>query len=143
MLYFYLHIMQKLGNLSRNQLVLRDGREVVTTSGEVGRHGWKVSLGADLQHQVHADDDVEQEVAMEQPETRVVGAETDDDVAVVGDGDCVLRWWEVSLFQVTLKQTSPVEVESVLQVDLLHVLVGRPADTDDVVGVSVQVERVR
>lgn len=143
MLYFYLHILQKLGNLSRNQLVLRDGREMVTASGKVGGHGRQVSLGADLQHQVHADDDVEQEVAMEQPEARVVSAETDDDVAVVGDSDGVLRWREVSLFQMTLKQTSPVEVESVLQVDLLYVLVGRPADTDDVVGVSVQVERVR
>lgn len=122
---------------------MRDGREVVAASREVGRHRRQVGLGANLQHQVHADDDVEQEVTVEQPETRVVGAETDNDVAIVGDSDGVLRWREVSLLQVTLKQTSPVEVESVLQVDLLDVLVGRAADTDDVVGVSVQVERVR
>lgn len=101
----------------------RDGREVVTACGEVGRDGRQVSLSAHLQDQVHADDDVEQEVTVEQPEAGVVGSETDDDVAVVGDSDRVLRWRQVSLLQVTLKQTSPVEVESVLQVDFLHVLV--------------------
>lgn len=97
---------------------------MIATSGEVGRDGRQVGLRAHLQHQVHADHNMEQEVAMEQPEARVVGAETDNDVAIVGDGDGVLRWGQVSLLQVTLKQTSPVEVESVLQVDLLYVLVG-------------------
>lgn len=116
---------------------------MVTARGEVGRDRWQVGLGAHLQHQVHADDDVEEEVAVEQPEAGVVGSETDDNVAVVGDGDSVLRWWEVTLLQVTFKQTSSVKVESVLQIDFLHVLVGRSPNTNDVVGVSVQVERVR
>lgn len=117
--------------------------EVVSACGEVGRDGREVGLGADLQHQAHADDDVEEEVAVEEPEARVVGSETKDDVSVVRDGDGILRGREVSLLEVTFEQTSPVEVECVLQVDLLHVLVGRPPDTDDVVRVTVQVERMR
>lgn len=115
--------MQKLGNFLGTNLVERDGREVVAACGEVGGYGRKVGLGAHLQHEVHADYDVEQEVAVEQPEAGVVGSETDDDVAVVGNSDGVLRRGEVSLLQVTLEQTSPVEVESVFQVNFLHVLV--------------------
>lgn len=80
---------------------------------------------------------------MEDPEARVVGSKSEDDVAIVGDRDGVLRWWKISLFQVTFEQTSSVKVESVLQVDLLDVLVRGAADTNDVVRVAVQVERMR
>ena len=44
-------------------------RQVVPTAREHGRHGGQVALVANVEHQVHSDHDVEQEVAMEQPET--------------------------------------------------------------------------
>lgn len=43
------------------------GRQEVAAPGEVGRHRRKVRVGAHVHHQVHADDDVEQEVTVEQP----------------------------------------------------------------------------
>lgn len=43
----------------------------------------------------------------------------------------------------SVEETSLIEVEGVLQIDLLHVSVGRSADTDNVKGVAVQVERMR
>lgn len=122
---------------------LINGRQVIPTRGEVGRHGRKVGLSAYLEYYVHSYDDMEQEVTVEKPEARVSGSETEDDVSVIRDGDGILRWGKVSLFKMTLKQASPVQIQSMLQVDLLHVLIGRSADTDDVESVSVQVERVR
>lgn len=119
-----------------------DGGQVVAASGEVGGDRGQVGVRAHLQHEVHADHDVEQEVAVEQPEAGVVGPEPHDHVAVVGDRDGVLRRRQVTLLQVALQQTSPVQVQSVLQVDFLHVLVGGPADTDHVERVTVQVERM-
>lgn len=101
----------------------RDGRKVVAACGEVGRDRRQIGLSTDLKNEVHANNDVEEEVTMEKPEARVVGSETDNDVAVVRDGNGVLRWWEVSLLKVTLEQTSSIEVESMFQVDLLYVLV--------------------
>lgn len=69
----------------------RDGGEVVSAGREVRRDGGQVSLCSDLEHEAHADHDVEEEVAMEQPEAGVGGSETKDDVAVVRDSDGVLR----------------------------------------------------
>lgn len=79
---------------------------------------------------------------MEQPETGVGSSESKDNVSIVGHGDGILGWRQVTLFKVALKQTSSVEIESVLQVDFLDVLVGRPTDTNHVERVSVQVERM-
>lgn len=116
---------------------------MISTGREAWRGGWEVSVRTDLKDEVHADDNVEEEVAVEEPEAGVVGPETQDDVAVVGHGDGVLRGRVVSLLEVTVQQTAPVEVQRVLQVDLLHVLVGRAADTDHVERVAVEVEGVR
>lgn len=74
---------------------------------------------------------------MEQPETGVVCPKSEYHVAVVGHGHGVLTGRQVEL---PVQQTLPVQVQGVLQVDLFHVPVGRPADTDDVEGVAVQVE---
>lgn len=117
--------------------------QVIPTRGEVGRHGRKVGLSAYLEHYVHSYDNMEEEVTVKEPEARVSGSETEDDVSVIRDGDGVLRRGKVSLFKMTLEQASPVQIQGMLQVDLLHVRIGRPADTDDVESVSVQVERVR
>lgn len=120
-----------------------NGREVVTASREVGRDGRKVCLGSDLKYKTHANDYVKEEVAMEEPEARVGSSETENDITVVGNGDGILCGRQVSLFQVTLEQPSSVQVECVLKVDFLDVLVGRSADTDNVVRIPVQVERMR
>lgn len=58
---------------------------------------------SDLEDQVHADDDVEEEVTVKEPEARVSGSETKDNVAVIGHGDGIFRWWQVSLLKVTLQ----------------------------------------
>jgi len=61
--------------------------------------------------------------------TRVVGSETEDDVAIVGHGDGVLAGRVVEL---TVEQTLSVQVEGVLQVDLLDGGVRRAANTNHV-----------
>lgn len=125
----------------RNRLVY--GGKVVSASREVVGNGGEVFLCAHVKDKVHSDDDVEQEVAVKKPASGIVSDEAEDDVSVVRYGNGVFRRRQISLLQVTLQQTSPVEVESVLQVDFLHVLVRRSTDTDYVERISVQVERVR
>lgn len=44
-----------------------DGWQMVTAGREVRRYWWQVSLRSHVQDQVHTDQYVEQEVAMEQP----------------------------------------------------------------------------
>lgn len=61
--------------------------------------------------------------------TGVVGSEAEDDVSVVGHGDGVLERRQVV---VTVQQSSAVQVQGVLQVDLLDVLVRRAAHTNHV-----------
>lgn len=41
-------------------------------------------MGANLYHEAHTNDDVEEEVTMEEPETGVIGSETENDVTIVG-----------------------------------------------------------
>lgn len=77
---------------------------------------------------------------MEQPVSRVVRAEAEDDVTVVGNGDGVFSGRQVEL---SMQETLLIKIESVFQIDFLHVLVGRTADTDYVERVSVQMERMR
>lgn len=72
--------------------------------------------------------------------TRVIRAEAEDDVAIVGNGDGVLGRWQVEL---SVQKTSLIEIEGVLQIDLLHIPIGRTADTNHVECVSVQVEGMR
>lgn len=133
-----------------------------------GREVWwnrrQILERTDLQDQIHAYHDVEQEVTMEQPETcgrvknssialnrcrnhgtppttltRIISAETHYHVAIVWDGDGILQWWVVVL---SVQQTTAIEVERVLQIDLLHVGVGRTSNTDHIVRVTVQMERM-
>lgn len=121
----------------------RDGWEMVSACGEVGGNWWKVGLCSHLKNEAHADNYVEQEVTVEKPETGIVGPKTKDDVTVVGDCDRIFCRWKVSLFKVTFKQTSSIKVESVFQVDFLNILIRRTANTNHVVRVTVQVERMR
>lgn len=71
--------------------------------------------------------------------TGIVGAESQHNVAVVGYGDGVLRRRQIVL---TVQETASVQVQGVFQIDLLHVGVRRPANTNHFEGVSVQVERM-
>lgn len=70
-----------------------DGGQVVPTRGEARWNGRQIWMAAHLEDQVHSDDDVEQEVAMEEPETWIVRPESEYHVAVVGYGDGVFAWW--------------------------------------------------
>lgn len=72
--------------------------------------------------------------------TRIVRAESEDDVTVVGHGDGILGGRQVEL---SVQEAAFIEVQRVLQIDLLHILVGRAADTDHVERVTVQVEGMR
>lgn len=102
----------------------RDRWKVVTTCGEVRGDGRDVGVRAHLKHDVHTDHYVEQEMTMEQPESRVVCPKSQNDVTVVGYGNRIFRRRQVTLLEVTLKQTSPVKVEGMLQVDFFDILVG-------------------
>lgn len=93
---------------------------MITARGEVRWHRWKVGERADLQDQVHSYHDVEQEVTVEQPESWIVGTESQYDVTIVRDGNGVLERWQIVL---PVEQTAPIEIERVLQVDLLDVRV--------------------
>lgn len=93
-----------------------------------------------VKDQVHANQYVEQEMTVEQPVSRVVRAEAEDDVTIVGNGDGVFGRWQVEL---SVQKTSLIEIEGVLQIDLLYIPIGRTADADYVERVSVQVEGMR
>lgn len=71
--------------------------------------------------------------------TWVVGSEPEHYVTVIGHSYRVLGWRQV---EVPVQETSPVQVERVFQVDLLHVLIGRPSHTDHVERITVQMERM-
>lgn len=66
--------------------------------------------------------------------TRIVGAESENDVAIVRDGDSVLGRWQIEL---SVEQTSLIEIQRVFQIDLFHVFVRGTANTDHVESVSV------
>lgn len=80
---------------------------------------------------------------MKEPKARIVGPKPEDDITIIGNCDSILRGREISLLKVTFEQTSSVQVKSVLQIDFLHILVRRAANTDDVISIAVQVEGVR
>lgn len=44
---------------------------MISASGEVGGYRRQIGLSADLEYYIHADDDVEKEVTMEEPEAGV------------------------------------------------------------------------
>lgn len=71
---------------------------MVATCWEVGRDWRKVRLGANLEDETHANNDVEEEVTVEEPEAGVVGSEPEDNVTVVRDSNGIFRWREISLF---------------------------------------------
>lgn len=71
--------------------------------------------------------------------TRIISSEPQNNVTVVGHGNGILGRRQIVL---TVQQTTTIEVQGVLQVDLLHVGVGRPANTDHFEVVAVQVERM-
>lgn len=72
--------------------------------------------------------------------TWIIGTESENNVAVVWHSNRILGRRQIKL---PVKQSSLVEIQRVLQVDLLHVFVGRTSDTDDVERVSVQMEGMR
>lgn len=98
----------------KSNLVDGNGGQVISASREAWRGWGEVSVRTDLKDEIHADDYVEEEVTVEEPEAGVVGSETQDDVSVVGHGDGVLRRRVVSLLQVTVQQSPPVEVQGML-----------------------------
>lgn len=112
----------------------------VVAAGREPRWDWgQISLRPNLEYQVHPYHNVVQEVTVEQPETGVVRSESQNYVTVVRHGYRVFSRGKVEL---PVQKTLSVEVEGVLQVDLPHVVVRRPADTDHVEGVSVEMEGV-
>lgn len=69
--------------------------------------------------------------------TRIVGTETQDNVTVIWYGNCVLLRWQIVL---SMQQTTSIQIECMLQIDLFHVGVGRSTDTDHIERVTVQME---
>lgn len=93
---------------------------MIPASGEIRRYRWQIGVRAHVQDQVHADEYVEEEVAVEQPVSGIIGTESENHVAVVRYGDGVLGRWQIEL---TIKETPLVQIQRVLQIDLFHVLV--------------------
>lgn len=113
---------------------------MVTAGREVRWYRRQIPMRAHMQNHIHADQYVEQEVAMEQPVSWIIRAEAEDDVTIVGNSDGVLTGGQVEF---SVQETTLIEIESVLQIDLLHISVGRAANTDHIERISVQVERMR
>lgn len=109
----------------------------MTASREIRWHWWQIRLCSHMDDQIHSDHDVEHEVAVEEPISRIVGPEAQHHVAVIGHSDSVLQRW---LAKVTMQQTTSIQIQSVFQIDLLDVGVRRPTHSDHVESVSVQVE---
>lgn len=104
-------------------------------------------MGADVEHQIHTDYNVEQKVTMKQPITCkpeafqvnpflfitnrfvtlprsmftwVVRSESEHHVAVVRHGYCILARWQIEM---SVQKTPSVQIKRVFQVDLFNVLV--------------------
>ena len=144
---------------------------MITAGREVWRYRWKIGMRTHVKNRVHTDHYVEQEMTVEKPVTcwgttmknyilirwikdklveifaiknrfitRIVSTESEYDVSVVRYCDRVLGRWEIVF---SVQESSSIEIESVLQIDLLHVLVRRSTHTDHVECVTVQVEGMR
>jgi len=73
------------------------------------------------------------------PLTWIVGPKSKHNITIVGHSDRVLCRRQIVL---SVQQTASVQVQSVLQVDLLHIGVRRSANTDHIECVAVQMERM-
>lgn len=71
---------------------------------------------------------------MEQPVSGIISAESENDVAIIRNGDGVLGRWQIEL---SVEQTSLIKIQRVLQIDLFHIFVRGTANTDHVESVSV------
>lgn len=71
---------------------------------------------------------------MEQPVSGIISAESENDVAIIWNGDGVLGRWQIEL---SVEQTSLIKIQRVLQIDLFHIFVRGTANTDHVESVSV------
>lgn len=66
--------------------------------------------------------------------TGIISAESENDVAIIRNGDGVLGRWQIEL---SVEQTSLIKIQRVFQIDLFHVFVRGTANTDHVESVSV------
>lgn len=73
-------------------------------------------------------------MAVEQPVSGIISAESENDVAIIRNGDGVLGRWQIEL---SVEQTSLIKIQRVLQIDLFHIFVRGTANTDHVESVSV------
>jgi hypothetical protein len=69
--------------------------------------------------------------------TRVIGTESEDNITIVGDSNCVLSRRQVEL---PVEKTPPIQVQGVLQVNLLHVPIRGPPHTNNIESISMQME---
>lgn len=73
-------------------------------------------------------------MAVEQPVSGIISAESENDVAIIRNGDGVLGRWQIEL---SVEQTSLIKIQRVLQIDLFHIFIRGTANTDHVESVSV------
>lgn len=73
-------------------------------------------------------------MAVKQPVSGIISAESENDVAIIRNGDGVLGRWQIEL---SVEQTSLIKIQRVLQIDLFHIFVRGTANTDHVESVSV------
>lgn len=69
--------------------------------------------------------------------TWIISTETQHNVSIVRYGNGVLLRWQIVL---SVQQTSAIQIQSVFQIDFLHVGVRWPTNADNVERVSVQME---
>lgn len=118
-----------------------------------------------MNDQIHSDENVKLEVTMEEPETCncitqamiifglfvkkneeacglhtwIIGTEPEDNITVVRYRDCVFQWW---LTELSMQQTTTIQIERMLQIDLLDIGVRRSAHANHVERCAMQMERM-
>lgn len=71
--------------------------------------------------------------------TWIIGTESQHNVSIIWYGNGVLLWWQIVL---SVQQTSAIQIQSVFEINFLHVSVRWSTNADYVERVSVQMERM-
>jgi hypothetical protein len=69
--------------------------------------------------------------------TRVIGTEPEDNITIVGHGNCVLSRRQVEL---PVEKASSVQIQGVLQVNLLHIPIWGPPHANNMESIAMKME---
>lgn len=101
-----------------------DRWHVITAAWKPDRNWWPIRRRANLEHHIHADDNVKLEMTMEQPNTGIVSTKPQHCIAIIRHGNSVLQRW---LEKATFQQATLIQLQCMLQIHTLQLHVRRTA----------------